>query len=193
MDELFSDLPVFQPGTVWLTGAGPGDPGLLTLFAVKGLREADVIVHDALVDEACLKFARPGAVLEYAGKRGGKPSPQQRDISLKLVERARAGKRVLRLKGERHTMLGLLPLVTSFAARRRHLGYRRLTALAGPFGGGLFTAHEFHYSTVLHEGQAERLFEAVDAAGEVVGPAGLCRDNVSGSYMHLIDIAGVAG
>ena len=99
MDDIFSDLPTFEPGSVWLTGAGPGDPGLLTLLALKGLREADVIVYDALVDDSCLKRARVGAVLEYAGKRGGKPSSKQRDISLRLVELARAGKRVLRLKG----------------------------------------------------------------------------------------------
>jgi uroporphyrin-III C-methyltransferase len=99
MDELFGNLPAFERGTVWLTGAGPGDPGLLTLLAVKALREADHIVYDALVDESCLKIARTGAVLEYAGKRGGKPSPKQRDISLRLVELARTGKRVLRLKG----------------------------------------------------------------------------------------------
>jgi uroporphyrin-III C-methyltransferase len=99
MDDIFSDLPAFEPGSVWLTGAGPGDPGLLTLLALKGLREADIIVYDALVDETCLRRARPGAALEYAGKRGGKPSSKQRDISLRLVELARAGKRVLRLKG----------------------------------------------------------------------------------------------
>ena len=99
MEEFFSELPAFEPGTVWLTGAGPGDPGLLTLLAVKALREADVVIYDALVDESCLKLARPGVALEYAGKRGGKPSPKQRDISLRLVELARAGKRVLRLKG----------------------------------------------------------------------------------------------
>jgi uroporphyrin-III C-methyltransferase len=99
MEEFFSELPVFEPGTVWLTGAGPGDPGLLTLLAVKALREADVVVYDALVDERCLRLAKPGVTLEYAGKRGGKPSPKQRDISLRLVELARAGKRVLRLKG----------------------------------------------------------------------------------------------
>ena len=98
-DAIFSNLPDFVPGTVWLTGAGPGDPGLLTLLAVKALREADHVIYDALVDESCLRLARPGATLEYAGKRGGKPSPKQRDISLRLVETARAGKRVLRLKG----------------------------------------------------------------------------------------------
>lgn len=98
-DTAFSNLPALEPGSVWLVGAGPGDPGLLTLLAAKGLAEADIIVHDALVNEDCLKLARAGAVLEYAGKRGGKPSAKQRDISLRLVELARSGKRVLRLKG----------------------------------------------------------------------------------------------
>ena len=98
-DALFDSLPSMDRGSVWLVGAGPGDPGLLTLHAVNALRQADVIVHDALVNEDCLKLARPGAALEYAGKRGGKPSPKQRDISLRLVELARAGNRVLRLKG----------------------------------------------------------------------------------------------
>lgn len=92
-------LPEFTPGHVWLVGAGPGDPGLLTRLAEHALAHADVIVHDALVDAACLALARPGAQREYAGKRGGKPSPNQRDISLRLVELARQGKRVLRLKG----------------------------------------------------------------------------------------------
>ena len=88
-----------EPGWVWLTGAGPGDPGLLTLLAVKALGSADVIVYDALVDRSILDLARPGAELEYAGKRGGKPSSKQPDISLRLVQLAREGKRVLRLKG----------------------------------------------------------------------------------------------
>jgi len=91
--------PVFEPGSVWLTGAGPGDPGLLTLHALHGLKQADVIVYDALVSEEVLTFAREGVTLEYAGKRGGRPSAKQRDISLRLVALAREGKRVLRLKG----------------------------------------------------------------------------------------------
>lgn len=99
MEAFLAGLPELEKGTVWLAGAGPGDPGLLTLHAVRALSQADVIVHDALVNEACLKLARPDAVLEYAGKRGGKPSPKQRDISLRLVELAREGRRVLRLKG----------------------------------------------------------------------------------------------
>ena len=92
-------LPTLEPGWVWLVGAGPGDVGLLTLHALNGLQQADVVVYDALVDEEVLKLVRPGAEVVYAGKRGGKASPKQRDISLRLIEFARAGKRVLRLKG----------------------------------------------------------------------------------------------
>lgn len=94
-----ASLPVFEPGWVWLVGAGPGDAGLLTLHALNALQQAEIVVFDALVDEAILKLARSGAVVEYAGKRGGKPSPKQRDISLRLIEWAKQGKRVLRLKG----------------------------------------------------------------------------------------------
>jgi len=90
--------PDLEPGWVWLCGAGPGDPGLLTLHAVNALRQADVVIYDALVQEEILAWA-PQATHIYAGKRGGKPSAKQRDISLRLVDLAREGKRVLRLKG----------------------------------------------------------------------------------------------
>jgi uroporphyrin-III C-methyltransferase len=90
--------PELRPGWVWLCGAGPGDPGLLTLHGLNALRQADVVVYDALVGEDILSWAGT-AELIYAGKRGGKPSAKQRDISVNLVELARAGKRVLRLKG----------------------------------------------------------------------------------------------
>lgn len=97
--EGFPDLPDFPPGEVWLAGAGPGDPRLLTVLAVHALRLADDIVHDALVDRRVLDLRRVDAELVSAGKRGGRPSPNQRDINEVLVERARAGRRVLRLKG----------------------------------------------------------------------------------------------
>lgn len=93
-----ADWPTLEKGWVWLCGAGPGDPGLLTLHGLNALRQADVIVYDALVQTDILDWA-PQAEAIYAGKRGGKPSANQRDISLRLVELARAGKRVLRLKG----------------------------------------------------------------------------------------------
>jgi uroporphyrin-III C-methyltransferase len=92
-------LPPFRPGWVWLVGAGPGDPGLLTLHAAHALAQADVVVHDALVDAAVLALARRGAEIVFAGKRGGKPSASQPDISRRLVALARGGRRVLRLKG----------------------------------------------------------------------------------------------
>jgi uroporphyrin-III C-methyltransferase len=92
-------LPDFAPGSVWLVGAGPGDPGLLTLLAMHALRHADIVVYDALVDRRVLALRRPDAELDFAGKRGGRPSPQQQDISLRLIRLAREGKRVLRLKG----------------------------------------------------------------------------------------------
>jgi uroporphyrin-III C-methyltransferase len=92
-------LPDFAPGSVWLVGAGPGDPGLLTALALHALDHADTLVYDALVDPRILELARPGAVLESAGKRGGRPSPSQPDISARLIRLAREGNRVLRLKG----------------------------------------------------------------------------------------------
>jgi uroporphyrin-III C-methyltransferase len=92
-------IAALAPGHVWLAGAGPGDPGLLTLYAHAALRSADVIVHDALVDKRVLALAGPQARLEFAGKRGGRPSATQADISKRLIALAKGGLRVLRLKG----------------------------------------------------------------------------------------------
>lgn len=96
---LRGQYPVLAKGEVWLVGAGPGDPGLLTLDAVAALVQADVIVRDALVDERILALARRDARLLFAGKRGGKPSIAQEDISAQLIALARSGLRVVRLKG----------------------------------------------------------------------------------------------
>ena len=93
------DWPRLEAGWVWLVGAGPGDPGLMTLHAVNALQQADAVVYDSLVDPAILSWAREDAALIHAGKRGGRPSPLQRDISLTLIEKAKAGLRVVRLKG----------------------------------------------------------------------------------------------
>jgi uroporphyrin-III C-methyltransferase len=97
MTEL--DLPEFAAGSVWLVGAGPGDPGLLSVLALHALRRADAIVYDALVDRRILALAGAGAELDFAGKRGGRPSARQPDISARLIALARQGRRVLRLKG----------------------------------------------------------------------------------------------
>ena len=99
------------------------------------------------------------------------------------------GEHLTDAEGVRHAMLGLLPLETSFATRKRHLGYRRLKALPDAPWQGELTGHEFHYATIMREGQAERLFEADDALGTPVGEVGLRIGRVCGSFVHLIDRA----
>jgi uroporphyrinogen III methyltransferase/synthase len=84
---------------VYLVGAGPGDPGLLTLKGKQCLEASDVVVYDALVDKRLLDFARPGAMVVYAGKREGHHSRPQDEINAMLVQYARAGLTVARLKG----------------------------------------------------------------------------------------------
>ncbi len=99
-------FPMFEAGWVWLVGAGPGAPGLMSLLCYHAMQNCDIVVYDALVNPDILRWVRQGVVLEYAGKRGGKPSPVQQDISLHLIDLARAGKRVLRLKGGDPFMFG---------------------------------------------------------------------------------------
>src|ERR1041385_4838788 len=86
-------LPAFEPGTVWLVGAGPGDPGLLTLHALNALSQADVVLYDALVDERILELVGAHTACVYAGKRSGQSANQQQ-ITEQLIELARSGKRV---------------------------------------------------------------------------------------------------
>ena len=85
--------------TVYLVGAGPGDPGLLTTRALELIAVADVIVHDRLIPAGALDGARPDAELVYAGKRGGGESTAQAEIERLLVEHGRRGRTVVRLKG----------------------------------------------------------------------------------------------
>ena len=87
--------------------------------------------------------------------------------------------------GLRHEMLGLLPVSTSFASRKLHLGYRRLTALQGPFKGHQLSAHEFHYAQIINS-QPGDLFEARDSLDTPLGKIGHRRGWVSGSFAHII-------
>src|SRR5207244_1254874 len=94
--------------------------------------------------------------------------------------------------GRAHRMVGLLPLVTSFAERRLHLGYRTATLIgAGPLGpaGARFRGHEFHYATTIAAGAAAPLFALADSCARDLGPAGLRLGLVMGSFIHLIDRA----
>jgi len=128
------DWPVFAPGTVWLVGAGPGAPGLLSLLAYRGLQEADIVVYDALVSERLLALANPAVERLYAGKRGGKPSAKQADISLSLIELARAGRRVLRLKGGDPLMFGRGGEEAA-ALARAGIGFRIVPGISSGLGG----------------------------------------------------------
>ncbi len=98
------------------------------------------------------------------------------------------GEALIDADGTRHAMAGLLPLVTSFQTRKLSLGYRILRPLGdAPFPAAL-SAHEFHYSTIISESAAERLFAAETVDGKALGEIGLRRGPVMGSFAHIIDI-----
>jgi uroporphyrin-III C-methyltransferase len=88
-----------RPGTVYLVGAGPGDPELMTLRGARLLGEAEVVVYDALVHQALLRLVHPEADMVFMGKRAGCVSPSQAEINERLIELARSGRTVVRLKG----------------------------------------------------------------------------------------------
>lgn len=95
-----------RSGGVALVGAGPGDPDLLTVAAVRALAAADVVLYDHLVGPGILDLARPGAELVCVGKRSGRHSLPQEEINALIARHAMAGKRVVRLKGGDPTIFG---------------------------------------------------------------------------------------
>jgi cobyrinic acid a,c-diamide synthase len=99
------------------------------------------------------------------------------------------GEGLIDADGKRHAMAGLLPLTTSFATPKLHLGYRQLNSLGGAPWAKPLRGHEFHYSSIANEGEADRLFEATDASGFALPPMGLRRGRVMGSYAHVISEA----
>ena len=123
----------FDPGSVWLVGAGPGDPGLLTLHAAYALGQADVVVHDALVSEAVLALAS-SAVLELAGKRAGGVRTQQLRINDRLIQLARRGLRVVRLKGGDPLVFGRGG-EEALALAAAGIGFRIVPGISAGIGG----------------------------------------------------------
>jgi len=97
------------------------------------------------------------------------------------------GQGLIDAAGERHQAAGLLPLETSFAVRRLHLGYRQVEADSSSPWPGSLRAHEFHYATVEREERGQALFQVRDAEGNGLPPAGLIDGRVMGSFVHLID------
>lgn len=96
----------FAPGTVWLVGAGPGDPELLTMKAVRLIERADIVFYDALVGDGVLALLPPRTKRVNVGKRSGHHSKDQRTIDAMLVEAAMAGQKVVRLKGGDPSIFG---------------------------------------------------------------------------------------
>jgi len=96
----------FTPGSVWLVGAGPGDPELLTMKAVRLIARADIVFYDALVGEGILALIPAAIERVSVGKRSGRHSKDQRTIDAMLVDAAAAGKRVVRLKGGDPSIFG---------------------------------------------------------------------------------------
>jgi cobyrinic acid a,c-diamide synthase len=99
------------------------------------------------------------------------------------------GESLLDADGVDHPMLGLLPLATSFKHRMLHLGYRLLRPLGDLPWAAPLSAHEFHFARVVSEGDGDPLFEAESADGVALGPMGLRRGRVMGSFAHVIDAA----
>jgi uroporphyrin-III C-methyltransferase len=185
------DYPDFVAGSVWLVGAGPGDPGLLTLHALNALRQADVVVYDALVDPRILGLVRPGAILEFAGKRGGKPSPTQPDISNRLIHFARAGQRVLRLKGGDPFVFGrggeeALALVAA------GVPFRIVPGITAGIGGLAYAGIPVTHRDI---NQAVTFVTGHNTSGEVpdgLDWAALARSPVLVFYMALKHLPGIA-
>jgi uroporphyrin-III C-methyltransferase len=165
MNDVLLPSAVFEPGSVWLTGAGPGDAGLLTLHALHGLKTADVIVYDALVSDAVLALAPVETPREYAGKRGGKPSPKQADISLRLVQLARQGKRVLRLKGGDPFVFGRGG-EEALALVRAGIPFRVIPGITAGIGGLAYAGIPLTHRDTNH---AVTMITGHDATGEVTG------------------------
>ncbi|MDX3900371.1 MAG: uroporphyrinogen-III C-methyltransferase [Sphingobium sp.] len=178
------------PGQVWLVGAGPGDPDLLTRKAEKLIAAADMIFYDALVGPGVLELARPGTEMVSVGKRSGRHSKQQESINDLLLATARAGKRVVRLKGGDPSIFGrsaeeihhlaeagisvrVCPGVTTASAAAAS-GHASLTLRGVARGLTLLTAHarageplDLDWESLAHPQATLGIYMGRAAAGEV--------------------------
>jgi uroporphyrin-III C-methyltransferase len=131
--RLAHDEPQLPAGHVWLTGAGPGDPGLLTLDALSALAQADALVHDALVPEKIVAVASQAEKF-FVGKRGGRLSIPQAEINALLVRLARDGRKVVRLKGG-HPLVFARGGEEALALAAAGIPFRVLSGVTSAFGG----------------------------------------------------------
>lgn len=125
--------PELQPGHVWLVGAGPGSAGCLTLDALSALAQADALVHDALVSADIIAVAAQAEKF-YVGKRGGRLSIPQAEINSTLVRLAKAGRKVVRLKGG-HPFVFARGAEEALALVAENIPYRVLSGVTSAFAG----------------------------------------------------------
>ena len=139
------------PGIVYLVGAGPGDLGLVTLRAKQCIEKADTLVYDHLANPEMLNWARDDAEIIYAGKQGGRSQLSQEEINTLLIEKAREGKQVVRLKGGDPFVFG------RGAEEAQAIGKAGIefeivpgitSAIAGPAYAGIPVTHRAHNSHV---------------------------------------------
>ncbi|MEZ5784245.1 MAG: uroporphyrinogen-III C-methyltransferase [Rhizobiaceae bacterium] len=131
--QLVAHKPRLEAGHVWLAGAGPGDPGLLTLEVLAALAQADALVHDALVSDEIVAVAAQAEKF-FVGKRGGRLSIPQGDINALLVRLAREGRKVVRLKGGHPTVFAR-GAEEALALVGHGIPYRILPGVTSAFGG----------------------------------------------------------
>lgn len=131
--RLGAGLHRLQPGHVWLAGAGPGDPGCLTLDVISALTQADALVHDALVSDEVVALAEQAEKF-YVGKRGGRLSIPQHEINALLVRLAKDGRKVVRLKGG-HPFVFARGAEEALALVAENVPYRVLSGITSAFAG----------------------------------------------------------
>ena len=176
------------PGTVYIVGAGPGDPELITVPRLTCLREADVVLHDRLIDRRLLEEVRPAAEVIDVGKQPGNEDEQQEHIHRLLIERARGGKTVCRLKGGDPFVFGrgaeeAEALVAAGIPFEVVPGVS--SAIAAPAYAGIPVTHRRHAHSFmvitcsrshdLHSGECAAARSLVKAGGTVVVLMGLTR------------------
>jgi len=185
-----------MPALVYLAGAGPGDPELLTLKAARLIATADVILHDSLVDARIIALARPSATCIDVGKRCGRRSTSQQDINRLLVECAQAGNIVVRLKGGDPMIFGrateeLQALEAHNIAYEIIPGVTAATAAAAALGVSLTQrkiARTLHFLTGhgAEDGLPVHDWVALTRAGGTL-VIYMGRDTISGLAAHLIE------
>src|SRR5256714_2382210 len=144
-------MSISKSGKVYLVGAGPGDPGLVTLRAKECIENADAIVYDHLANPQMLSWARDDAEIVYAGKEAGESQLSQQEINALLIEKAREGKQVVRLKGGDPFVFGRgaeEAQAIADAGVRFEIVPGITSAIAGPAYAGIPMTHRAHNSHV---------------------------------------------